>query len=164
MSKLLASLCLAAATLALGSCDDDDTPTAASTPTPAPNPSPTPVGCTQTTLATETRTLARNDLVSTPFATTEAGRVDVTVDWQDAESNVGAFIVEAGTCTPQRFNREGCPFLLQSGDDKPHTMSADLPAGSYELLLDYFGGGAGASSSETATLEIVQSTGSCAAS
>jgi hypothetical protein len=164
MSRLLASLCLATAVVALGSCNDDDTPTAASTPTPAPNPSPSPSGCTQTTLATETLTLDRNALDATPFTTTAAARVDITVDWQNADSNVGAFVAEAGACTPQRFNNQACPFLLQSGDDKPHVLSADLPAGSYDLLLNYFGGGPRGSNSETATVEIVQSTGSCSPS
>jgi len=155
MSKLLAPVCLAAAALALGCNDNNSTPTAASSPTPAPNPSP--AACTGTTPATATRPLTRNGLDSTPFTTTAAGHVDITVDWQDPDANVGAFVVQADSCTPQRFNKEGCSFLIQSGGDKPHKMGVDLPAGSYELLLDYFGGGAKGSSSETATVQVVQS-------
>ncbi len=122
-------------------------------------------GFTQTTLATTTRSISRDVLDSTPFTTTSSGRVDITVDWKNDQANVGAFLVQAGTCTAQRFNRTNCTFLAESGIDKPHRMSASLPAGSYQLLLDYFGAGAMAknASAETATVQIVQSTG-CPAS
>ncbi len=161
MSKILASLCLATAAIALAACNDSNTPTAASSPTPAPNPTSSPTGCTQTTLATATRSLTRDTLDSTPFTVTQAGRVDITVDWQNAQANVGAFVVQAGSCTAQRFNRSNCSFAMQSGNDKPHKMSVNLAAGSYELLLDDFGAGGGVknASSETATAQIVQSTG-----
>lgn len=44
-------------------------------------------------------------------------------------------------------------------------MSVDLPAGSYELLLDNFGTGSPArNGSETATVQVVESTGTCSAS
>ena len=162
MKKALALVCLAAAVAALAACNDNNSsPTAASSPTPAPNPSPSPGGCTQTTLATATRPLTRDVLDSTAFTTTQAGPVTVTVDWTNQQANVGAFIVQAGTCTAQRFNRSNCSFLAESGNDKPHKIQVSLPAGSYELLLDDFGAGGGVkgASSETATVRIVQSTG-----
>jgi hypothetical protein len=163
MTRVLASLCLAAAAASLVACGGDDNgPTASSSPSPTPTPTPASTGCTQTTLATATRALTWNILDTTPFTTTQAGRVDVTVDWRDAGSNVGAYVVEAGTCTAQRFNNGNCSFLVSSGGDKPHQLSANLPAGAYELLLQNFGGGR--SSSETATAQIVESTGDCPAS
>ncbi len=158
MSKVLASLCLAAAAAALAACNDNNTPTAATSPSPAPNPTASPTGCTQTTLATATRSLTRDVLDSTPFTVTQSGPVQITVDWQNAQTNVGAFIVQAGSCTAQRFNKSNCSFAAQSGNDKPHKMSINLTPGSYELLLDDFGGVKNASS-ETATVQIVQSTG-----
>jgi hypothetical protein len=146
----------------------DDESTAAPNPSPSPSPSatPSPTGCTQTNLASASPALSWNVLSSTAFTTTQDARVDITVDWQNANANVGAYVVQAGTCTQQRFNNRNCSFLLASGDDKPHVMSANLPAGSYELLLNDFGAGGGSragDSSETASVQIVQSTG-CTAS
>ncbi len=161
MSKILASLCVAAAAIALGACNDSNTPTAASSPTPAPNPTASPTGCTQTTLVTATRPLTRDVLDSTPFTVTQSGPIQVTVDWQNAQTNVGAFIVQAGSCTAQRFNKSNCSFAAQSGNDKPHKFSVNLTPGSYELLLDDFGAGGGVrnASSETATVQVVESSG-----
>jgi hypothetical protein len=167
MTKALACVCLATAVAALTACNNDNNP-AAPNPSPSPSPSatPSPTGCTQTTLASASPALSWNVLNPTAFTTTQDARVDITVDWQNASTNVGAFVVQAGTCTQQRFNNQNCTFLLSSGDDKPHVMSANLPAGSYELLLNDFGAGGGsrgAGSSETASVQIVQSTG-CTAS
>jgi hypothetical protein len=153
VSKVLAPLCLAAVALA-GCNGNNSTPTSPATPTPAPNPSPT--ACAATTLATATKPLSWNVLDSTAFTTTTAGHVDITVDWTNAQSNVGAFLVESGSCTQQRFNKGDCTYLIQSGEDKPHKLGVDLPAGSYELLLNYFGSGTRGSSSETATVQVVQ--------
>ncbi len=166
MTKALVFACLAAPMALLVGCNDNTTTPTAANPSPSPSASPSPTGCTQTTLVTATPMLSWNVLNSTAFTTTQAGTVDITVDWQNASTNVGAFVVQAGTCTQQNFNKSKCTFVLASGNDKPHKMSASLPAGSFELLLNDFGGGTrgtGASSSETATVQIVQSSG-CTAS
>jgi hypothetical protein len=154
VSKVLAPVCLAAVVALAGCNDDNANPAAPATPTPAPNPSPS--ACADTTLATATKPLSRNVLDSTAFTTTAAGHVDITVDWTNAQSNLGAFVVESGSCSQQRFNKGDCTFLIQSGEDKPHKLGIDLPAGSYELLLNYFGSGTRRSSSETATVQVVQ--------
>ncbi len=127
----------------------------------ATGPAASPPGCTQTTLATATRSLTRDVLDSTPFTVTQSGRIDITVDWHNAEANVGAFVVQAGSCTAEHFKRSSS-FVAQSGNDKPHKMTVNLTAGSYELLLDDFGVGSGVvrnASSETATVQVVESSG-----
>jgi hypothetical protein len=163
MTKVLACVCVAAAAAALSACNDNNNP-AAPNPSPSPTATPSPTGCTQTSLASVTPTLSWNVLNSTAFTTTQDARIDITVDWQNASTNVGAYVVQAGTCTQQNFNSQKCSFLLGSGDDKPHKLSGNLPAGSYELLLNNFGSGKrGGTSAETATVQVTQSVG-CAAS
>ncbi len=160
MSRGLPCVCAAAAVAALVSCNDDNNAPTSPNPSPSPTATPSPTGCTQTTLASANPTLAWNVLSSTAFSSTQAGTVDITVDWQNANFNVGAWVVEAGTCSAERFNKGDCNFLAASGSDKPHKLSASLPAGSYELLLNNFGSGTrGGTTPETATVQIVLSTG-----
>ncbi len=149
----------------LAACSDDNSnqvtnpTTATGTSTTATT---TPSTCTQTTLTSSQVTADRNVLTSVAFTTSTAGRVDVTVDWTNADLNVGAFLVNGGTCTQQNWNAQKCSFLVQSGSDKPHKLSASLPAGNYELLINNFGGTRGtrtATTSETVSAQVVLSAG-----
>ena len=63
-----------------------------------------------TTLATASPALSWNVLNSTAFTTTQSGQVDITVDWHNAEANVGAFVVQAGSCTAEHFKKSSCSF------------------------------------------------------
>ncbi len=156
--RSLAFACLAAAAV-LSGCNDDNngitnpggTGGTSATPTPSP-------GCTQTTVASATRTVGRNVLDSVPFSTSGAGRLDITVDWRDAAANVGAFLVAAGSCSQTQFNNQACSVLVDSGGDKPHWMSANVPAGSYEVLINNFGG-TPANVLQPVTVQVVLSVG-----
>jgi hypothetical protein len=151
MRTFVLAACMAAALVAGGCGDDDDNdsvtnPGTGSGTGTAGGGSGTgggdgTTGCTQTTVAERAQAdLGRNAWDPLAFTTTTDGRVDITVDWTNQNANVGAFLVSGGSCSQAQFQGNQCSFILASGDDRPHQMSARIPAGSYELVLQNFGG------------------------
>jgi len=131
-----------------------------STPTTPPTPAPTPTPCTQTTLLQTSGSLPARNLIRLPFSSTGSGRLDITVDWTFAASQIGVYLVTANSCLIDQFNAGTCTFLLRSETTaKPRKVSApNIAAGNYELLLANF-----ASQDESLAVQVVLSSSGCPA-
>lgn len=161
MKTYLLAACMAATMLAAGCGDDNsDTPTGGTgtgtgtgTAGGGSTGGGTTSGCTQTSVATRDQAaLDRNGWESVPFTTSTDGRVDITVSWQNSNANIGAFLVNSGSCSQAQFQAQACTFILASGEDQPHQMSGRVAAGSYELLLQNFGGTSASAEPVSATI------------
>ena len=137
----------------LPACGGSDTPT--SVPTPAPTPTP----CSQSVLvqvngAVPTRTLGR-----VAFSATTSGRLDITVDWTFAASQLGIYLVTASSCPIDSFNAGSCTFLTRSETAvKPRKISVTANAGNYELLVANF-----SAQDESVSGQVVLSSTTCPA-
>jgi hypothetical protein len=157
MKRSLLAVCLAA-TMIAGACGDDDdnggvTNPGTGTDTGTGSGGSGTTSCTQTTVSQRAEAdLGRGAWEPLSFTTSTEGRLDVTVSWRSPEANVGAFLVNAGSCSETQFRANQCSFLLASGDDNPHRMSARFPAGGYELLVQNFGGTSAPSEPVSATV------------
>ncbi|HUL76357.1 MAG TPA: hypothetical protein VL691_03760 [Vicinamibacteria bacterium] len=130
-----------------------------SSPTITPTPAPTPTPCTQSTLYQQSGSVPTRTLVYDEFSAADSGRLDVTMDWTFADSQMGVYIVPAGTCALADFNARTCNFLIRSETTtKPRKVSANVTAGNYRWLVANF-----SQTDESAALQIVLSKGSCAA-
>ena len=101
-------------------------------------------------------TLGFND-----FSLPEAGRLDITVDWTNAPSKIGVYVVPVNTCTLDEFNARSCNFLVRSepSNMKPRKISTpNFAAGNYRWLIANF-----SDNTESISLQVVLSKGSCAA-
>src|SRR5262245_5861913 len=94
--------------LALGGCGGGGS----STPTVIPTP--TPVPCTRTTLFSNSGAVPARTLVFNEFAVSSNGRLDMTLDWTFAASQMGLYLVPASTCSGDEFNARTCNFLVRS--------------------------------------------------
>ena len=93
------------------------------------------------------------------FSVPELGRLDITVDWTNASSHIGVYVVPVNTCTLDEFNARSCNFLVRSepSNVKPRKISTpSFAAGNYRWLI-------ASDSVESISLQIVLSKGSCAA-
>jgi hypothetical protein len=132
------------------------------TPTSNPTPSPSPTPCTQSIVAQDSGGLPARSVAFNDFSVPDSGRLDVTMDWTLASSNVGFYLVPANTCTTiAEFNNRTCNFLVRSEPPgaKPRKISTpNFSAGNYRWLVANF-----ADVQESLSLQIVLSKGSCAA-
>jgi hypothetical protein len=100
-------------------------------------------------------------VVSLPFTTASAGRLDTTVDWTLPDSSIAVYLVR-GECTLDQLNARTCDFVNRmeaSPFPKPHVLSADnVAAGTYELIV----GNAG-SEDESVSAQVVLSSATCPA-
>jgi hypothetical protein len=149
------SSCLAGAALAatLAACGSG-------TPTDPPTPAPTPTPCTQSTVSQDSGGVPARTLVYTDFSVPDSGRLDVTMDWTNASSQMGFYLVPANTCTLQEFNANSCNFLIRSETTvKPRKISTpNFAAGNYRWMIGNY-----SQADESASLQIVLSKGGCAA-
>jgi hypothetical protein len=148
--RLLIAVALAAPLAGCGS-DSNDTPTTGTSTTGS--------NCTQTVVGSATGSAVDPASRSTvAFTTTAAGRLDITVDWTDASNPLGAYVVQAGSCSIDQFNAGSCTFATQSQTGgKPRLLSvANAAAGSYELLLV----NTSKTASESVSAQVVLSQGS----
>jgi hypothetical protein len=93
------------------------------------------------------------------FSVPDSGRLDITVDWTNASSKIGVYVVPTNTCTLDQFNARSCNFLVRSepSNMKPRKISTpNFAAGNYRWLI-------ASDSVESISLQIVLSKGSCAA-
>ena len=90
----------------------------------------------------------------------DSGRLDVTLDWTNASSLVGFYLVPANTCTLDEFNARSCNFLIRSETTvKPRKISTpNFNAGNYRWIIGNF-----SEAQESVSLQIVLSKGACAA-
>ncbi|HEX6738782.1 MAG TPA: hypothetical protein VF310_10935 [Vicinamibacteria bacterium] len=117
--------------------------------------------CTQSVLVQESGPIDGLTLLYDDFSVPEGGRLDVTLDWTNASSPIGFYLVPANTCGDvDAFNARNCNFLITSETTtKPRKVSrADFAAGNYRWLIGNF-----SDNEESVSLQIVLSKGSCAA-
>jgi hypothetical protein len=148
-------LAAAAVAASLGACGGSGGPT---TPPPTTLP-PTP--CTQTVVVTDAGPANARTLYINDFSVPDSGRLDITMDWTNAASPVGFYLVPANTCTLDEFNARSCNFLVRSEPSsvKPRKISvANFNAGNYRWMLGTFG-----DTDESISFQIVLSKGPCAA-
>jgi hypothetical protein len=150
--------------LVLGGCGGDGGTVSTCPPgqvgTP-PNCTTPPPPCTQTPVLTESGGVPDRTLLFDDFPVTQSGRLDMTLDWTNASSLMGLYLVPAGTCTLDQFNQRTCNFLVRSEPPgtKPRRVSANnLAAGNYRWIVANFNDVA-----ESAALQIVLSVGNCPA-
>jgi hypothetical protein len=130
-------------------------------PSVGPSPTPTPV-CIQTALYTDSGGIQSRALLVHEFPLTESGRLDMTLDWTNAGSMMGMYLVPAGTCTLDEFNNRTCNFIVRSEPPgaKPRKVSTtgSLQPGNYRFMVANF-----SAATESAAVQVVLSKGSCAA-
>jgi hypothetical protein len=120
----------------------------------------TPQPCTQSTVFQGQGSFGASTLDAETFTTTTTGRLDVTVDWTFATSDIGVYVVPANSCGLAAFNARTCNFLIRSESGaKPRKVSlANLSPGTYDLLLGNF-----ASQTESMSALVVVSSSTCPA-
>jgi hypothetical protein len=155
----------AALATSLASCGGGVTDTCPAGTTGSPpncaTPPPPPPPCTQTSLIQESGGIPGRTLVYHDFSVPESGRLDVTLDWTFATSQVGFYLVPANTCTLDEFNAASCNFLVRSEPSavKPRKISTpNFTAGNYRWMIGNYSG-----EDESVSLQIVLSKGGCAA-
>jgi hypothetical protein len=149
--------CLAAALsviVGLAGCGSDAPATPTTTTTTLPP-------CTQTTVRQTSGPISGRTLVFQDFSVPDTGRLDITMDWTNASSMVGFYIVPANTCTTvDEFNARTCNFLIASETPtKPRRISRpDFAAGNYRWIIGNYN-----TEPESVALQIVLSRGGCPA-
>jgi hypothetical protein len=124
-------------------------------------PSPTPTPCTQKTVDQSADSIDSFNVLYYDFPVPDGGRLDVTLDWTFAESRLAFYLVPANTCTLDELNKRTCNFLIRSEPSTAKPKKVSMPnvaAGNYRWII-----GNAATVSESFSLLIVQSNGSCAA-
>jgi hypothetical protein len=117
--------------------------------------------CTQSAVYTSSGAVPSLVLIFDDFPVTESGRLDLTLEWTNASSLMGLYLVPAGTCTLDQFNQRTCNFLVRSDPPgpKPRKVSAaNVAAGNYRFIVANFG-----NADESAALQVVLSKGTCPA-
>jgi hypothetical protein len=159
-------LAAAALALALGACGGDKgtescTPPKTGTPPNCRCPSGTlepdcRVDCTQTNVSQYSGGVPSSTLLYDDFSVPDTGRLDVTLDWTNASSPVGFYLVPANTCTLDEFNANSCNFLVRSESfTKPRKISTpNFAAGNYRWLIANY-----ADQNESVSLQVVLSKG-----
>lgn len=115
------------------------------------------VDCTQTNIFQSNGPVTPSTLIFDDFSLPDTGRLDVTMDWTNATSPVGFYLVPANTCTLDEFNARSCNFLLRSEPSsvKPRKVSQpNLAAGNYRWLVANF-----SASDESVALQLILSKG-----
>jgi hypothetical protein len=126
-----------------------------------PNCAPIVQACTQSTVFTNSGPTPSHILIYNDFSVPDSGRLDMTLDWTNASSMMGLYLVPANTCTVDEFNKRTCNFLVRSEPPgaKPRKVStANFQAGNYRFLIANF-----SDANESAALQVVLSKGGCAA-
>jgi hypothetical protein len=156
----LALACVALA--ALAGCSSSDKPPltcpAGETGAP-PNCVAIAPPCTQSVVYNTSGSLDARTLYADDFSVADSGRLDMTLDWTNATSRMGLYLVAANTCSLEEFNARSCNFLVRSEPPgtKPRKVSAqNLAAGNYRWLIANF-----ADVQESAALQVVLSKGTC---
>jgi hypothetical protein len=115
------------------------------------------VDCTQTNIFQDNGAVPASTLLYLDFPVPDSGRLDVTMDWTNASSAIGFYLVPANTCTLDEFNAKSCNFLIRSEpvSTKPRKLSkAGLAAGNYRWLIANY-----SKSDESVALQIILSKG-----
>ena len=156
-------LAAAVAAASLGSCggtnDPDPLCPSGTTGTP-PNCTAIQPPCTQSVVEAGSGPAAAHTLYFFDFSVPDSGRLDATMDWTNAASRVGLYLVPANTCDLDAFNARNCNFLIRSEPSsvKPRKISVNnFSAGNYRWLIGTF-----SDTDESVSYQFVLSKGSCA--
>jgi len=163
-----APLAAAALALAMGACGGNDvvetcTPPKVGSPPNCACPSGTlepdcRVDCTQTSVLQDGTAVESGWVIWDEFSVPDSGRLDTTLDWTHATSEIGFYVVPAGTCTTlEAFNARSCNFLVRSEPTttKPRKISTpNFAAGNYRWLIANYG-----EDDESASFQMVLSKG-----
>ena len=117
--------------------------------------------CTQTVVESGTGSVSASSLYYNDFSVSDTGRLDTTIDWTNASSKIGIYLVPVNSCTLDQFNARSCTFLMRSEPSsiKPRKVSTtNFAAGNYRWLIANF-----SDSDESVSFQFVLSKGSCAA-
>jgi hypothetical protein len=125
-----------------------------------PNCMDPPDPCNQSTLVQESGGIPGSTIVVDDFSVPEDSRLDITLDWTNPASLIGFYLVPASTCTLEEFNQRSCDFLirLEPPNSKPAQRSIQVNAGNYRWMIGNY-----EEEQESVSIQIVQSTGDCAA-
>jgi hypothetical protein len=126
---------------------------------PTPPPVTTPP-CSQTNLFQNGGPVPSKYVVVESVTTSTTARLDLTLDWTFPSSVVGLYLVPAGSCNLDGFNKRTCSFLVRSeSGPKPRKVSAaNVAPGGYDVLMANF-----ASQDESMVLQVVLSSSGCPA-
>ncbi len=121
---------------ALAGCSDSTPTTPTTTPTIPTSTTPTPPPPAGNVILQWTSPILAEKLFLVDVTTPQAGRIDVTIDYQFADSQVLMWLT-ARQCNYNLFQADGCDYLVKSlGGSKPRTMSAsNVPAGTDSLFI-----------------------------
>ena len=147
--------------LTLGACGTKDKPCTTNPTGPGCTPPTTLTPCTQSVVAQGSDSWEASELGHNDFSVPDTGRLDITVDWTNAPSKIGVYVVPVNTCTLDEFNARSCNFLVRSepSNMKPRKISTpNFAAGNYRWLIANF-----SDNTESISLQVVLSKGSCAA-
>jgi hypothetical protein len=137
----------------LPACGGSDTPSS------VPTPAPTPVPCSQSVLIQVNGAVPQRSLGRVAFSATSSGRLDITVDWTFAASQIGIYLVTASSCPIDSFNAGTCTLLTRSETTvKPRKISVNASPGNYELLVANF-----SAQDESVSGQVVLSSSTCPA-
>ena len=135
--KYLAGVALIAALAACGGSNDNGglPPTTPSTPPPTPPP---PIVVAQMTGVS----LEANVLGKALFTTTQAGTVEITLDWTFPENDLDPILVK-GDCSHDDFLAEQCEIIGFSTSEtaKPEKASGTAEAGTHTIFVANYGPG-----------------------
>jgi len=164
-AQMLKGAATAATIAVLGACGGDGNPTTVPQTCPAGQVGTPPdcrTPCTQSKVYSDSGGIPGSFVMFDDFSVPDTGRLDVTLDWTNASSAVGFYLVPANTCnTIEDFNARNCNFLIQSEPSsmKPRKISTpNFSAGNYRWLIANF-----SEEQESVSLQIVLSKGDCPA-
>jgi hypothetical protein len=116
------------------------------------------VDCTQTSVYQDSGGIPGETILYDDFSVPDSGRLDVTLDWTNASSPMGFYLVPANTCTLDEFNARSCNFLIRSepSTTKPRKISTpNFNAGNYRWMIANY-----SSEQESVSFLVVLSKGS----
>ena len=120
------------------------------------------VDCTTTNVYQDSGGIPAESVAYDDFSVPDSGRLDVTLDWTNASSEIGFYVVPVHTCmTIEEFNARSCNFLVRSepSTTKPRKISTpSFSAGNYSFLLANY-----SDRDESASLQMVLSKGTACA-
>lgn len=112
------------------------------------------VDCTTTSVYQDSGGILARTYVYDDFSVPDSGRLDITLDWTVASSQMGVYVVPANTCGDvSDFNARNCNFLVRSEPTttKPRKVATpNFAAGNYRWIVANF-----SDAQESASLQIV---------
>ncbi len=123
--------------LALVACGSDNPSTPPSTLPPTTTTTTQPAG---TVLVQDTAQVPVHQFYTVDIATTQTGRIDITVDWQFSDREIDIFLTDS-RCTRTDYENDACSYLTKSlfvqDHSKPRTLTASgVAPGTYTFVIE----------------------------